>query len=85
MRRYLVVVLVFSFAIALPAAKTLDVYVVDADGGKAMLVVTPSGQSIVMDAGYAGYIDIEYEGNRLSERDGIRATKVLLERIISGT
>jgi sugar phosphate isomerase/epimerase len=36
---------------------------------------------IVYDAGYRGYVGIEYEGNRLSEPDGIRATKALLERI----
>ncbi|MFM1878328.1 MAG: hypothetical protein RLZZ241_1194 [Bacteroidota bacterium] len=35
----------------------------------------------VKEAGYAGYIGIEYEGNRLSEPDGIRATKALVERI----
>ena len=36
---------------------------------------------IVKDAGYTGHIGIEYEGNKLSEPDGIRATKSLLERI----
>jgi L-ribulose-5-phosphate 3-epimerase len=36
---------------------------------------------IVLDAGYHGYIGIEYEGSRLSEPDGIRATKRLLERV----
>jgi sugar phosphate isomerase/epimerase len=35
---------------------------------------------IVKDAGYRDYIGIEYEGERLSEYDGIRATKALLER-----
>ncbi len=35
---------------------------------------------IVKDAGYTGYIGIEYEGSRLSEDDGIRATKDLLIR-----
>jgi len=35
---------------------------------------------IVKDAGYKGWIGIEYEGNKLSEADGIRATKQLLER-----
>ena len=35
---------------------------------------------IVLDAGYRGYVGIEYEGTELSEPDGIRATKVLLER-----
>ena len=36
---------------------------------------------IVLAAGYRGYIGIEYEGPRLSEPDGIRATKALLERV----
>lgn len=36
---------------------------------------------IVFEAGYRGYVGIEYEGNRLSEPEGIRATKALLERI----
>jgi L-ribulose-5-phosphate 3-epimerase len=35
---------------------------------------------IVKAAGYRGYIGIEYEGNKMSEPDGIRATKKLLER-----
>lgn len=36
---------------------------------------------IVKDAGYTGYIGIEYEGSKLSEDEGIMATKRLLERI----
>jgi len=36
---------------------------------------------IVVDAGYHGYAGIEYEGGRLSEIDGIRATQKLLERV----
>jgi sugar phosphate isomerase/epimerase len=36
---------------------------------------------IVLDAGYRGYVGIEYEGAELSEADGIRATKQLLERV----
>lgn len=36
---------------------------------------------IVKDAGYTGYIGIEYEGNKLSEPDGIRATKKLLKMV----
>ncbi len=35
---------------------------------------------IVLDAGYDGYIGIEYEGRNLPEPEGIRATKKLLER-----
>lgn len=36
---------------------------------------------IVMNAGYHGYIGIEYEGNKHSEVDGIKLTKKLLETI----
>jgi sugar phosphate isomerase/epimerase len=36
---------------------------------------------IVLDAGFRGWVGIEYEGDTLSEPDGIRATKALLERI----
>ncbi|MCH7791267.1 MAG: sugar phosphate isomerase/epimerase, partial [Planctomycetes bacterium] len=36
---------------------------------------------IVLDAGYHGHVGIEYEGARLSEHDGILATKRLLERV----
>jgi len=36
---------------------------------------------VVKKHGYHGYCGIEYEGNRLSEPDGIRATKKLLERV----
>ena len=36
---------------------------------------------IVLDAGYRGWVGIEYEGDGLSEPEGIRATKTLLERV----
>jgi len=36
---------------------------------------------IVVDAGYRGYVGVEYEGSRLSETEGIAATKRLLERV----
>jgi sugar phosphate isomerase/epimerase len=35
---------------------------------------------VVLDAGYRGYVGVEYEGDRLGEPEGIRATKALLER-----
>jgi sugar phosphate isomerase/epimerase len=37
--------------------------------------------AIVKKAGYTGHIGIEYEGDKLSEEEGIRATKTLLERV----
>lgn len=36
---------------------------------------------IVKDAGFNGYIGIEYEGDKLSEEEGIKKTKALLERV----
>lgn len=36
---------------------------------------------IVLQAGYRGYCGIEYEGAKLSEPEGIRATKRLLEKV----
>ena len=36
---------------------------------------------IVLKHGYHGYCGIEYEGSRLSEPEGIKATKKLLERV----
>lgn len=36
---------------------------------------------IVLDAGYRGWVGIEYEGDVLPEPEGIRATKALLERV----
>ena len=38
---------------------------------------------IVKDAGFDGYIGIEYEGNRLTEIEGIMATKYLLQDILA--
>ena len=37
--------------------------------------------AIVLAAGYHGYVGIEYEGERLGEREGISATQALLERV----
>ena len=34
------------------AADTLDIYVIDTEGGKAMILVTPDGESMLVDAGY---------------------------------
>ena len=36
---------------------------------------------IVKNSGYKKYISIEYEGTRLSEDEGIKKTKSLLERV----
>jgi sugar phosphate isomerase/epimerase len=36
---------------------------------------------IVTEAGYGGYVGIEYEGNELSEQQGISATMALLQKV----
>ncbi len=36
---------------------------------------------LVLKAGYRGYIGIEYEGSKLGEIEGIKATKALLEKV----
>jgi len=36
---------------------------------------------IVLDAGYHGFVGIEYEGDKIEEHEGVRLTKALLERV----
>lgn len=36
---------------------------------------------IVLDAGYHGYVGIEYEGGKIDEYQGVKLTKALLERV----
>lgn len=47
------VFLLLSAALAF-AAKPLQVYFVDVEGGQATLVVSPSGQSMLVDTGWSG-------------------------------
>jgi sugar phosphate isomerase/epimerase len=54
----------------------------DADGNETRTDYKKMMQ-IVLDAGYHGYVGIEYEGAKLPEADGILATKTLLERVRS--
>lgn len=37
---------------------------------------------IVKESGFKGYVGVEYEGDRLSEEEGIRKTKMLLEKML---
>ena len=36
---------------------------------------------IVLDAGYRGFVGVEYEGSEMSEEEGIKASKKLLEQV----
>ncbi|MDH3795922.1 MAG: sugar phosphate isomerase/epimerase [Flavobacteriaceae bacterium] len=65
----------------MPYAKGVSAksYDFDADGNETTINY-PKLLQLVKDQGYDGYIGIEYEGSRLSESEGIMATKELLER-----
>lgn len=47
--------------------KPLEIYFIDTEGGQSTLVVSPSGQNLLIDAGYAGY------GGRDAERIKVAA------------
>jgi beta-lactamase superfamily II metal-dependent hydrolase len=40
--------------VAARAATTLDLYFIDVEGGQSTLIVTPAGESLLVDTGYAG-------------------------------
>jgi competence protein ComEC len=42
-------------AVVLPAAKSLDFYFIDVEGGQSTLIVTPSKQSLLVDTGWPGF------------------------------
>jgi competence protein ComEC len=50
-----VVLLLLSLCAAIAAAKPLEIYFIDVEGGKSTLIVSPSGQSLLIDAGYTGF------------------------------
>ena len=53
-----------SVAIRAQAKKTLDIYVVDVEGGNATLFVAPSGQSVLIDTGNGG-VAAARDGDRI--------------------
>ena len=66
----------------MPYAKAVSAksYNFDSDGNETELDYERM-MRIVLDAGYRGWVGIEYEGGQLEELNGIRATKSLLERM----
>jgi competence protein ComEC len=55
MMRPILAAVLFASTLALSAATTLDIYFIDVEGGQATLFVTPAGESLLVDTGYAGY------------------------------
>ena len=66
----------------MPYAKAVSAksYDFDADGNETTIDYQRM-MKIVLDAGYRGFVGIEYEGRKLSEPEGIMATKHLLEQV----
>jgi competence protein ComEC len=50
----LLITLTLATAALLPAAKTLDIYFIDVEGGQATLFVSPAGESMLVDTGWPG-------------------------------
>lgn len=68
----------------LPYAKGLSAKTYDFDmNGNETTIDYKRMLEMVRKSGWTGIIGIEYEGNRLGEEEGIRATKALLERMRS--
>jgi competence protein ComEC len=44
---------IFSMEPTISARRTLDIYFIDCEGGAATLIVTPSGESVLIDAGWS--------------------------------
>ena len=81
MRQLLVVILPVAFCGALlsgaqiQSARTLDVYVIDVEGGEATLFVSPTGESLLVDTGWPGF------GGRDAERIVAAARHAGIEQI----
>jgi sugar phosphate isomerase/epimerase len=54
----------------------------DQDGNETVIDY-PKMLKIVAESGYKGYIDVEYEGAKLSEADGIKASIALVKKAIA--
>lgn len=54
MRRFLLLILSATALLLSAAAQTLDIYVIDVEGGNATLFVTPARESLLIDTGNAG-------------------------------
>ena len=54
MRRLLPALAFLASATLLPAAKNLEVYFIDVEGGQATLFVSPGGESLLVDTGWGG-------------------------------
>jgi len=74
-----VVVAVLLAGIGVSAAQTLDIYFIDVEGGQATLVVTPAGQSMLIDTGWDGFDNRDPKRILAAARDaGVKQLDYLL-------
>ena len=68
----------------MPFAKGVSgkTYDFDKDGNETKIDYVKM-MKIISDAKYKGYIDVEYEGEKLSEPDGVKASIALVNRVIA--
>jgi len=68
----------------MPYAKGVSgkTYDFDAEGNETRVDYVKMMQ-IIADSKYSGYIDVEYEGSKLSEDEGIKASILLLKKVIA--
>ncbi|MGB9455794.1 MAG: MBL fold metallo-hydrolase [Bryobacteraceae bacterium] len=55
MRTLAAIALALVSAAALPAARNLEIFAIDVEGGQATLLVTPAGDSFLIDTGWPGH------------------------------
>jgi sugar phosphate isomerase/epimerase len=66
----------------MPFAKGASAKTIDFDAaGNCIETDYPRMLKIIKDSGFRGYLGIEYEGSKISEDEGIRKTKALLEKL----
>jgi len=66
----------------MPYAKGASAKTIDFDAqGNCVETDYAKMMRIIKDSGFKGYVGIEYEGEQLTEEEGIRKTKALLERV----
>jgi competence protein ComEC len=75
MRAMLFGILLLSCSAALPAAKNLEIFSIDVEGGQATLFATPSGQSLLVDTGWPDF------NHRDADRIAAAARKAGVKRI----
>ncbi len=71
------------WASGLAAAKTLDFYTIDVEGGKSVLIVSPSGETMLFDAGWPASGNRDSSVNRIVQACQTAGVKHIDDLVIS--